>query len=77
MAHHVLSIWQPQPNTKMIKSTIQLLAATFTILTIASCTVNVDPAEAGATTTTTTTTDNPYVLGDRTTTTQKTTKYKY
>ena len=61
----------------MIKTTIQLLAATVGILAFASCTVNVDPADTGsASTTTTTTTDNPYVLGDRTTT-RKTTTYNY
>lgn len=60
----------------MIKTTIQLLAATFGILAIASCTVNVDPAEGSASSTTTTTSDSPYVLGDRTTT-RKTTTYGY
>ncbi len=60
----------------MIKTTIQLLAATVGVLALASCTVNVDPADGSASTTTTTTTDNPYVLGDRTTT-RKTTTYDY
>jgi len=60
----------------MIKTTIQLLAATFGILAIASCTVNVDPVDGSAGTTTTTTTDNPYVLGDRTTT-RETKTYNY
>lgn len=60
----------------MIMTTIQLLAATFGILALASCTVNVDPVDGAASTTTTTTTDNPYVLGDRTTT-EKTTTVNY
>lgn len=60
----------------MIKTTIQLLAATFGIIAISSCTVNVDPADGSTSTSTTTTTDNPYVLGDRTTT-KKTTTYGY
>lgn len=56
-----------------MKTTIQLLAATFGILAFASCTAYVDTPDGAATTTTTTTTDNPYVIGDETTTTKRTT----
>jgi hypothetical protein len=65
-----------KPTKTMIKTTIQLLAATFAVLTIASCTVNVDPVDGSGSSTTTTTTDAPGVFGDRTTT-EKTTTYGY
>lgn len=60
----------------MIKTTIQLLAATFAILAFASCTVNVDPAEGSASTSSTTTSNSSYVPG-ASTTTRKTTTYGY
>lgn len=54
-----------------MKTTIQLLAATFGILAIASCTAYVDTPDGAATTTTTTT--DPYY--GETTTTRRTTTY--
>jgi hypothetical protein len=66
----------------MMKTTLLLLAATVGALVIASCTAYVDPdgsmtAPRSATTTETTTVkDNPYVLGDRTTTERTTTTYR-
>jgi hypothetical protein len=58
-----------------MKTTIQLLAASFGILAIASCTAYVDTPDGTATSTTTTTTENPNIYGDRTTTERTTTTY--
>lgn len=48
-----------------MKSTIQLLAATFGILAIASCTAHVDTPD-GTATTTMTTSGNPYAFTETT-----------
>lgn len=60
-----------------MNTTLQLLAATFGILAIASCTAYVDPNGVGAnrTTTTTTSTDSPYIGGDTTVRETTTTRY--